>query len=70
MIVINKPEKKQPKLYGLEKIVFDLLENEPQHVDALAMNAKKSVPEVLTVLLTLELMSVVKQMSGKMFIQC
>ena len=69
-IRIKKPEKKQPKLYGLEKIVFDLLENEPQHVDALAMNAKKSVPEVLTVLLTLELMSVVKQMSGKMFIQC
>lgn len=66
---IKTPEKKQVMLKGLDKVIFDLLQDEPQHVDALAMDAKKSVPEVLTVLLTLELMGVVRQLSGKMFIQ-
>jgi DNA processing protein len=67
---IKAPVKKQPKLIGLEKIVYDLLQNEPQHVDTLAMKARKSVPEVLTVLLTLELIGIVRQLSGKMFVQC
>ena len=66
---IKAPVKKQPNLKGLDKVIFDLLQDEPQHVDNLAMNAKKSVPEVLTVLLTLELMGIVKQLSGKMFVQ-
>lgn len=66
---IKKPQKKSPKLSGLEKTIFDLLENEPMHVDNLAMKTNKSVPEVLTILLTLELLGVVKQLSGKMFVQ-
>lgn len=66
---IKAPEKKQPNLKGLDKIIFNFLQDEPQHVDNLAMKAKKSVPEVLTVLLTLELLGVVRQLSGKMFIQ-
>lgn len=66
---IKTPEKKLPKLSGLDKLVFDCLIDEPQHVDALALKVKKSVPEVLTVLLTLELMGIVRQLSGKMFVQ-
>jgi DNA processing protein len=68
-IGVKKPQKLHPNLQGLEKKIYDFLEDEPQHVDALAMKSGKSVPEVLTVLLTLELMGVVKQLSGKMFIQ-
>ncbi len=66
---IKTPEKEQPNLKGLDKVIFDLLQDEPQHVDNLAMKAKKSVPEVLTVLLTLELLGIVRQLSGKMFVQ-
>jgi len=66
---IKTPVKKQPNLKGLDKAIYDLLQDEPQHVDNLAMKSGKSVPEVLTVLLTLELMGIVKQLSGKMFVQ-
>lgn len=68
--VFKTPVKKQPHLKGLDKIIFDLLQDEPQHVDTLAMQTNKSVPEVLTVLLTLELMGIVRQLSGKMFVRC
>jgi len=66
---IKTPVKKQPNLKGLDKVIYKLLQDEPQHVDNLAMKSGKSVPEVLTVLLTLELMGIVKQLSGKMFVQ-
>jgi DNA processing protein len=66
---ISAPERKRPKLHGMEKNVYEFLNDEPVHVDALAMKAGKSVPEILTILLTLELMGVVKQLSGKMFVQ-
>jgi len=66
---IKAPVKQQPNLKGLDKVIYDFLQDEPQHVDNLAMKSGKSVPEVLTVLLTLELMGIVKQLSGKMFVQ-
>jgi len=66
---IVKPKKEKPKLSGMEKRIYELLNEEPVHVDNLAQKAGKSVPEILSVLLTLELMGVVKQLSGKMFIQ-
>jgi len=66
---IKTPIIKPPNLKSLDKVIYDLLQDEPQHVDNLAMKSGKSVPEVLTVLLTLELMGIVKQLSGKMFIQ-
>jgi len=66
---IDKPKRKQPKLNGLEKKVYELISDDPVHVDNLAMKTGKSLPETLTVLLTLELLGLVKQLSGKMFVQ-
>jgi DNA processing protein len=62
-------KREEMRLSGLEKEVFDLLSDEPRHVDYLAQKAQRSTPEILTVLLTLELMGVVKQLSGKCFIK-
>jgi len=66
---IVKPKKKQPELTGIEKKIYELLDESSVHVDTLAQKSGKSVPEVLSILLTLELMGVVKQLPGKMFIQ-
>ena len=65
-----KTNKKQsPQLKGLEKTIFDLLSEEPTHVDQLAQKCQRTTPEVLSVLLTLELLGLIKQLSGKMFVQ-
>ena len=61
--------KVMPSLKGLEKTIFEKLSDSPAHVDQLAEKCKKTVPEILSVLLTLELMGVVKQLSGKMFVR-
>ncbi len=61
------PQQPAPQLAGMEKTIYDLLRDEPVHVDELSHKCGKSTPEVLSTLLTLELMGVVKQLSGKMF---
>lgn len=58
-----------PNLSGNYKIIFDLLNNEPIHVDQLALRANLSPAETLSALLTLELMGLIRQMAGKMFIK-
>jgi DNA processing protein len=62
-------EPEPPKLMGVEKLVYEALSEEPVHVDTLAGRCNKSVPEVLTALLTLELLGHARQLSGKMFIR-
>jgi DNA processing protein len=56
-------------LSGVEKEIYDLLGKEPVHVDRLVQSSRKSAPEVLTALLSLELMGLIRQLAGKMFIQ-
>ena len=56
---VIKSKRKIPALSGLELKVFQLLDHEPQHVDQIALKIKKSTAEILTVLLTLELLGVV-----------
>lgn len=58
-----------PNLTGNYKIIFDLLNNEPIHIDQLAIKANLSPAETLSALLTLELMGLIRQMAGKMFIK-
>jgi DNA processing protein len=67
--VSHSDARKVPQLKGLEKDVYELLSDEPCHVDFLVQKTKKTSPEVLTVLLTLELLGIVKQLSGKCFIR-
>jgi DNA processing protein len=66
---LREKPKTAPELEKKEKEIFNLLSDSPVHVDQLANESKKSVPEVLSILLTLELLGIVKQLSGKMFIR-
>ena len=58
-----------PELKGFENIVYDMLSEEPLHIDFLAQHSQHTIPQVLSALLTLELMGIVKQLSGKMFVR-
>lgn len=56
-------------LSGNYKLIYEILNHEPIHVDQLALKANLSPAETLSALLTLELMGVIRQMAGKMFIK-
>lgn len=66
---VKQPARPKIHLKGLEKIIFDTLNSEPMHVDKIAEACRRSTPEILSVLFTLELMGVIRQLSGKMFIK-
>lgn len=64
----------QPKpipdtLNELEKKVLEKLSNDPMHIDHLVVVLKETPSTVLSGLLTLELMGLVQQLAGKMFIR-
>lgn len=50
-----------------EKRIIELLQEEPVHIDLIAQQSGFSTSEALSILLSLELKDVVKQLSGKMF---
>ena len=52
-----------------EKNVFKLISDEPNHIDKIATQAAISISEALSLLLSLELKDLVKQLSGKMFVR-
>jgi DNA processing protein len=56
-------------LKGFEKTLFSMLSDDPVHIDLLARQSERTTSEVLSALLTLEIMGVVKQLSGKMFVR-
>jgi DNA processing protein len=56
-------------LKGFEKTIYEMLSDDPVHIDLLARKCERTTSEVLSVLLTLEIMGVVKQLSGKMFVR-
>ncbi len=58
-----------PNLNELELKLLDHLSNEPKHIDKLVLELQESPSVILARLLTLELMGVVKQLSGKMFVR-
>lgn len=68
---VKRPDFKYnpPELAGLEKELVELLSDEPVHIDALAAELRRTTAEVLSTLLTLELLGIVKQLSGKMFVR-
>lgn len=57
------------RLSEKEKSLFGLITNEPHHIDKIAGLASVSVSDALTLLLSLELKGLVKQLSGKMFVR-
>jgi len=53
-----------------EKRILDILTEQPFHIDLIAQQTGISIAETLSLLLTLELKDLVKQLSGKMFVRC
>ena len=68
--------KDQPKFQAkiqlsiFEQKIFDVLSDDPIHVDALADKCKMSTSDILVQLLSLELKGVVRQLPGKYFTKC
>lgn len=56
-------------LNPLEKRIMDKLNNVPIHIDRLVTELNESPAVILSGLLTLELMGLVKQLAGKMFVR-
>jgi DNA processing protein len=62
-------EKALLDLSEMEKSIFNLISDEPYHIDKIAACASIDVPQTLSALLSLELKGLVKQLSGKMFVR-
>ncbi len=60
---------KTPELAGLEKRVFDVLSDEPKHIDDLASELDEEPGRVLAALLSLELQNLATQLTGKYFVR-
>ncbi len=58
-----------PQLEGDEATVFELLSSEPVHVDRIIRQTGYSSSRVLSLLLSLELKGLVRQLSGKQFVR-
>lgn len=65
--ILEKPL--PPNLSEPEKILLTHLSTEPRHIDQLVMDLDESPASLLGRLLNLELLGLVKQLSGKMFIR-
>lgn len=64
----NSVERCLPQMTESEKRMFVCLDNEPKHIDAIIRETKKSSSEALSILLSLELKGIVRQIDGKRFI--
>ncbi len=58
-----------PALPPAERAIHDLLGGEPVHVDDLAGRSALPIPDLLVILLTLEMKNLVRQLPGKYFIR-
>ncbi len=58
-----------PHLNELQKRIIEVLSSDPKHIDRLVMELRESPALVLSSLVELELMGLVRQLPGKMFIR-
>ncbi len=56
-----------PELNKQESEVYNILKNGPIHIDTLCIEMNKDSPEILSILLSLELRNIVSQLPGKIF---
>ena len=61
--------KVQIDLTPTEQSLFQLLSDEPMHIDALSEKTEMSTPDALVTLLSLEFKGIVRQLPGKLFIR-
>jgi DNA processing protein len=62
-------EKPLPEMTLFEHTIFEVLSEEPSHIDAIAETANVSISDALVNLLNLEFKGIIKQLPGKMFIR-
>ncbi len=60
-------EKDLSQLSEVEKNIYNLITDEPYHIDKIAQNTNVTTSQALSALLSLELKGFIKQLSGKMF---
>lgn len=65
----RQPRPVPDNISELEKSILSALSNEPKHIDRLVMELEDSPAAILSGLLTLELLGLVQQLAGKMFIR-
>jgi DNA processing protein len=65
----TKPPVWSPSLSSQEKRIWDLLQDEPVHVDQIARQTEISIAPLLSTLLEMELKGMIKQLPGKFFIR-
>ena len=63
------PQKAAPELNLFEQKLYDVLEEDPIHIDLLAERAGLSTSDALVHLLSMEFKGAVKQLRGKMFVR-
>ncbi len=51
-----------------EKMIVDLFDESPIHIDILSREVNRSVPDLMPILLALELKGIVKELAGKRYI--
>ena len=59
----------RPAMSGSEKAVYDVLSDEPKHIDDIATELAQPSGQVLATLLSLELKNLVLQLTGKYFVR-
>lgn len=59
---------KEIELTKSEKMIVDLFDENPKHIDILSREVNRAVPDLLSILLALELKGIVKELSGKRYI--
>jgi DNA processing protein len=65
----DSPRKPAPDLTLFEQKVYDMLSDDPLHIDVLAERAGLATSDALVHLLSMEFKGVVKQLRGKMFVR-
>jgi len=65
----SPPKKPDISLNPKELLIFNHITSEPIHIDKLAKTAEVTTAEALSILLTLELKGIIKQLPGKLFIK-
>jgi len=65
----RKDEPPPIQLTIFEQTIYDLLGNDPMHIDDIAESSDNSTSDVLVTLLSLEFKGLIKQLPGKMFLR-
>jgi len=69
MAGVSSEAEPPPQLEGGEAEIFEILSSEPIHVDKIIRQTGYSSPQVLSLLLSLEIKGLVRQLSGKLFVR-